>query len=93
MRILLAHYAAAAGTSQAPSFINSPMIQGAIGFVVTLVLSFVAIKVWTRSDKGDVKGATNTGIVVFIGCVIFALAMGGLWMSIGSGVLGTLFNA
>lgn len=83
---------AADGAPSAPSVLNSTGIQGVIAFAVFLVLSLIALKLMSKSDKGDVKGATNTGIVVIIACVILSLAAASLWMSIGSGILTTLFK-
>lgn len=87
------HLAIAAPAADAPSFLNNTGIQGVIAFVVTLVLSLVAVKLFMKSDKGDVKGATNTGVVVIIGCFILALAAGSAWIGIGSGILDTFFSS
>lgn len=76
-----------------PSIINTTGIQGWIGLAIFIILSVVALKLFMKSDKGDVKGATHSGIVIFIGCLILAVAAGGLWASIGSGALGSIFSA
>lgn len=84
--------AAPAAEPAPPGFLNNTGIQGIIAFVVFLVLSLVAVKLFMGSGKGDVRGAANTGVVVFIGCVILALAGSALWVSIGQGALDTLFS-
>lgn len=90
MRLLLA--APTATTPDSPSFINGSAIQGILIFVVSLLLFIVAIKMIGKSDRGDVKGAMNTGIVVAIAAVIFALGVTAAWYSFGTGALGSLLS-
>lgn len=81
------------GTSpESPSFINGTAIQGILVFVVSLLLFVVAIKLIAKSDKGDVKGAMNTGIVVAIAAIVFALGVTAAWYSFGTGALGSLLS-
>lgn len=91
MRILLA--VPTADTPESPSFINGTAIQGFLIFVISLLLFIVAIKLIAKSDKGDVKGAMNSGIVVAIAGVIFAFGVTAAWYSVGTGVVGAFLNA
>jgi hypothetical protein len=82
----------AATGPESPSFINGTKIQGILVFVVSLLLFVVAIKMIAKSDRGDVKGAMNSGIVVAIAAVIFALGVTAGWYSLGTGALGSILN-
>jgi len=85
--------AVAADAPESPSFINGNAIQGALIFVISLLLFIVAMKLIAKSDKGDVKGAMNSGIVVAIAGVIFAFGVTAAWYSVGTGVVSAFLNA
>ena len=89
--LILAAPAADPGPAS-PSFINGKSIQGILIFVVSLLLFIVAIKLIAKSDRGDVKGAMNTGIVVAIAAVVFALGVTAAWYSFGTGALSSLLS-
>lgn len=86
---LIAAPAPDSGTS-GPSFLNSAGIQALLVFVASVVLMIVGTKLFMKSDKGDVKGAANTGVVVVIASIVFSAGIAGSWYAIGSGALSSL---
>ena len=75
-----------------PSFLNTGAIQAILMFVVALALIVVGLKLIFKADKGDVRGAANTGGVTLIAGMIIAMGLGAGWLAIANGALDSLFG-
>lgn len=90
--------AALAAADPAPAtggsgFLNSGSIKGFLIFIASVLLIVVGIRLFAKSDRGDVKGSLGTGLVVVVGAAIIALGVTGMFQSVGTGVMQSLFSA
>jgi len=74
------------------NIVNSSGIQAILVLIVSFLLIWVMIKLVSKSDKGNVREAANTGGVVFIACLIGALGITGGYLALGEGALTALFS-